>query len=311
MEKILITGIGSVGTDFNAEEILGKKGLRLLDRSTRLLMSATELLIKKTGLRVENKNTFYAEENTALIAASMFGSIKSIFDFDKESLTDPQYVNPMVFPNTVTNAPAGYVCIRNGIRAFSLTLSHGFVAGLDAIGMAKEYLENGYAEMVYAGGVEEKCEHLDYGFKKGQELGILKTTTVSEGSTVFAIEKESAVKKRGATILAEIFFYDSFRFSANSQVVLGNLIKDHNIEEIVYYYPGTKLSEEDIFSGVNQALLNNFYSTFIQSYSLDGVKALEWVLTKEHLKNKKKLLVVGINPNRQISILGVLKNSLV
>jgi hypothetical protein len=297
-----------VGSDFNPEEILGKKGLRLLDRSTRLLMSATELLIKKTNLRVENKNTFYTEENTALIAASMFGSIKSIFDFDKESLTDPQYVNPMVFPNTVTNAPAGYVCIRNGIRSFSLTLSHGFVAGLDAIGMAKEYLENGYAEMVYAGGVEEKCEHLDYGFKKGQELGILKNSEVGEGSAMFAIEKESAVKKRGATSIAEVFFYDSFRFNANTPAVLDNLIKERSIEGIIYYYPGTKLKMEDIFAGIDKTLLHDFYKDHIPAYSLDGGSALEWALTNADFVSKNHLLIVGINPNLQVSILGINKN---
>jgi len=308
MEKILITGIGSVGSDFNAEEILGKKGLRLLDRSTRLLMSATELLIKKTGLRVENKNTFYAEEQTALIASSMFGSIKSIFDFDKESLTDPQYVNPMVFPNTVTNAPAGYVCIRNGIRAFSLTLSQGFVAGLDAIGMAKEYLENGYAEMVYAGGVEEKCEILDYGFKKAHELNILKSATAGEGSAMFAIEKESAVKKRGAVPLAELFFYDSFRFNAKTPVILDDLIKAHNIEGIIYYYPGTKLKVADAFLGIDQKLLHDFYKDHVQSYSLDGASALEWALINPVFGAKKRLLIVGINPNLQVSVLGINKN---
>lgn len=307
MEKILITGVGSVDSGFNAEEILGKKGLRLMDRSTRLLMCSTELLLKNTGLRLDNKNTFYVEEQTALIVASMFGSIKSIFDFCRESLTDPQYVNPMVFPNTVTNAPAGYVSIRNGIRAFSLTLSNGFVAGLDAIGMAKEYLENGYAEMVFAGGFEEKCEILDYGFKKAWELNILKNASVGEGSVVFSVEKKSAADKRGAKKLAEVFFYDSFRLNKDSNNILEDLVDQYQIDCIVYYYPGVKQEIESIFPNLDKKLFYNFYKDHITSYSLDGVKALEWVLTSSTFADNKNLLLLGINPGFQISILGINK----
>jgi len=138
-------------------------------------------------------------------------------------------------------------------------------------------------------------------------MGILKGAEVGEGATMFAIEKEFAAKKRGATVLAEVFYYDSFRFNASTSITMADLVKTHNIEAIIYYYPGTKLKIEDVFAGSDQSVLFDFYTGHTPSYSLDGAKALEWALTGKSFSDKKRLLVVGINPNQQVSILGISK----
>src|SRR5207245_10097832 len=67
----------------------------------------------------------------------------------------PNYVNPMEFPNTVINSPAGQAAIKHKLRGVNSTISAGLVSGLYAIHYASEFLRFGRATALLAGGVEE------------------------------------------------------------------------------------------------------------------------------------------------------------
>ena len=205
-------------TDFDPVLYLGKKGLRTLDRSTRLISSAAKLAIDDANLQV-------AEENAGSIGISVgstFGSLHSISQFDREGLIEgPKYVNPSHFPNTVINSPASQVSIRFKIRGFNTTISTGFCAGLDAVSYASDFIRLNRADVVLAGGVEELCEETFFGFHR---LGCLSGADgstplccpfdmrrngiiLSEGAAVIVLEEEEHALKRDADILAKIIGY--------------------------------------------------------------------------------------------------------
>jgi 3-oxoacyl-[acyl-carrier-protein] synthase II len=204
--------------DFDAAAFLGKKGLRELDRSTRLICSASKLALDDARLQI-------TEENTRLAGVSIgttFGSLHSISQFDRSGLIEgPRFVNPSHFPNTVINSPASQVSIRFKIKGFNTTISTGFCAGLDAVSYAADFIRLNRADVVLAGGVEELCEETFHGF---HNLGCLSGlngsepvsrpfdarrdgVVLSEGAAVFVLEEEDHAVKRGAAILAAILGY--------------------------------------------------------------------------------------------------------
>lgn len=210
-------GVRTAGeiVDFDPVAFLGKKGLRDLDRSTRLVNAAAHLAIEESAVAITEENA----RSYGVSIGTTFGSLHSIFQFDREGLINgPRFVNPSHFPNTVINSPASRISIRFGIKGFNTTISTGFCSGIDAVAYAAEFIRLNRADAVLTGAVEELCEELFAGFATldclagtdGSEPlscpfdkrrnGVI----LSEGAVVFVIEDEERAKRRGATILARI-----------------------------------------------------------------------------------------------------------
>ncbi|MDD5653823.1 MAG: beta-ketoacyl synthase N-terminal-like domain-containing protein, partial [Candidatus Omnitrophica bacterium] len=110
--------LAAEATDFKAEDFLGAKGLRTLDRSTKLVSSAAKQALDDSGLQINAENA----ARVGMAIGCTLGSIASIIDFDKEALVEgPRYVNPAFFPNTVINSPASQASIRFNIQGFNTT----------------------------------------------------------------------------------------------------------------------------------------------------------------------------------------------
>lgn len=205
-------------TNFDPVSLLGKKGLRTLDRSTRLVNSAAKLAIEDAQLVITDENT----HSIGVSIGTTFGSLHSISQFDRDSLIEgPKFVNPSHFPNTVLNSPASQISIRFKIKGFNTTISTGFCASLDAVYYASDFIKLNRADIVLAGGVEELCEETFLGF---HNLGCLSGTNstdpiccpfdkrrngiiLSEGSAVLVLEEKGYAIKRNAEILAEVRGY--------------------------------------------------------------------------------------------------------
>jgi 3-oxoacyl-[acyl-carrier-protein] synthase II len=201
--------------DFDPLALLGKKGLRDLDRSTRLLCSAAKLALEDGRLEISEANT----RDVGIVVGTTFGSLHSISQFDRSGLIDgPRLVNPSHFPNTVINSPASQVSIRFNVKGFNTTLSTGFCASLDAISYATDFIKLGRASAVLAGGVEELCEETFLLFHTLGYLSGMNGTepasrpfdakrdgfVLSEGAAMLILENGEHAEKRGADILAEV-----------------------------------------------------------------------------------------------------------
>ncbi|GAB4412764.1 MAG: beta-ketoacyl-ACP synthase II [Thermodesulfovibrionales bacterium] len=199
--------------DFDPVEFIGKKGLRDLDRSTRLICSAARLAIDDSRLVIDEDNT----NAMGVSIGSTFGSLHSISQFDRVGLIEgPRFVNPSHFPNTVINSPASQVSIRFKIKGFNTTISTGFCASLDSVSYGADFIRMNRAKAVLTGGVEELCEETFMGFYK---LGCLSGSDgsepiccpydrrrngliLSEGAGIVVLEEEGHAIERGAKILA-------------------------------------------------------------------------------------------------------------
>jgi len=200
---------------FDPVEYLGKKGLRELDRSARLACSAAKLALDDSRLEITDANA----GGFGVSLGSTFGSLHSISQFDRSGLIDgPRFVNPSHFPNTVVNSPASQISIRFNIKGFNTTISTGFCAGLDAVSYAADFIRQGRADVVLAGGVEELCEETfllfhTLGYLSGMSSGEPTSRpfdasrdgfVLSEGAAMLAMEDEQHAVNRGAEILAVV-----------------------------------------------------------------------------------------------------------
>ena len=224
-EKILITGYASInnlGKDktqiwnsytlpninhkygelswFNENEYLEKKGLTYMSRSQKLLLSAIKMMYDDEGISYDK----FDNVESGVVIGNVFGSLSSITDFDKTTVVEGiKSVRPMMFSNCVKNSTAAIVSIKYGQKAFNVTLASGIASSLDAINYARDMLVSGKCKSVIAGGVEEYCNALHYGFEQTNMLvhdaehylsnEDQEGFALCEGVGVVLLQKESAV----------------------------------------------------------------------------------------------------------------------
>ena len=221
--------VGGQVSDFEPQKYMGKKGLRSLDRSTKMLVSASKMAVEDCGLEITDDNT----DQIGVSVGTTLGSVKSISDFDEATLKEgPRYTNPAHFPNTVINSSASQVSIWNNIQGFNATISTGFTASIDAMRYAYDFINRDRVKVVFAGGVEEMCLQTFYGFYALKFLsGSIEGDkyinapfdkrrngiTFGEGACLLAIEDYDHAKKREANMMAEIlgfgYWFDPYRIN--------------------------------------------------------------------------------------------------
>ncbi len=195
------TGVAEV-LGFDASRYLGDKGLRTLDRLTKLLVVATRLATHDAGLKKDGVFVPPATpERVGCIASNAYGSLEAITELDRVAeLEDARYINPAKFPNTVANSASGYASIWEDLRALNVAVSDGNCGALDAVACADIHMTNGRADALVVGGAEAMSEALYLAF---QRIGVLEAGThLGEGAAMLVLETAELAAARGAKVLA-------------------------------------------------------------------------------------------------------------
>ncbi len=190
--------------DFDPTKYLGDKGLRTLDRLTKLLVVATRLGAVDAGLKKDNVFIAPASaDRVGVVCSNAYGSLEAITELDRVAhLEDARYINPARFPNTVANSASGYASIWEEMRALNVAVSDGNCGALDAVACADVHFENDRASALLVGGAEAASEALYVAFHR---LGMLEAgALLGEGAAMLALEQAAFAKSRGARALAEI-----------------------------------------------------------------------------------------------------------
>ena len=202
--------------EFDAAQYLGDKGLRNLDRATKMLVVAARHALADAGLKLDGQFGSVPSERIGVCAATAYGSLDSITEINRVAeLEHPRYLNPSRFPNTVINAAAGYVSIWEGLEGPNVTIVDGNCGGADAIVTAETHLAAGRADALLVGGFEVLSEPLYLAFSK---LGLVsegesfsqpgevasRGTRLGEGAALLVLETLAGAHARGARVLAEV-----------------------------------------------------------------------------------------------------------
>jgi len=214
---------------FEPQRYLGDKGLRTLDRLTKLAVVAARLALADAGIKRDNKFVALSEERVGIVCSNAYGSLEAITELNRVAkLEDPRYINPAVFPNTVANSASGYVSIWEGLRALNVAVSDGNCGALDAVACADIHLSQNRADAMLVGGAEAMHEALFLAFSllgtldhpdHVRQVGHL---SLSEGAAFLVVEREKVAHARGAKILAEIIGYGtSFESPEDGSTLIG------------------------------------------------------------------------------------------
>jgi len=182
--------------DFDPRRYVRRKGLKLLSRTSQLACAAAS--------RLEPSLQGVPAERVAVVFGTAWGSLDTVVRFEREAHTEgPRFVDPILFTETVANVPAGQISIFFGWSAVNATVAAGTASGLQAVERALEFLEEGRAEVVVAGGGDELNEHLLRTFH-AEDLLAPNGPVGAEGACVVAIESAAHAKARGVVPLAHV-----------------------------------------------------------------------------------------------------------
>lgn len=195
--------------DFDPKRYLGEKGLRTLDRLTKLLLVAARLSLHHAGLKQDGQWALLSPERVGVCCSNAYGSLEAISELDRVAiLEDARYINPAKFPNTVSNSASGYVSIWEDLRALNVSVSDGNCGALDAVGCADIFLETGRADAILTGGGEAMSEALFLAFDKLRTLGKSNDGAwLGEGAAFLVLEPLQRAVARSAQILATVNGY--------------------------------------------------------------------------------------------------------
>ena len=216
-----VTFAGEV-KDFDANEYMGKQHARKLDRSAHLSIFATEQALKDAKIDTEKR----LGTNVGIVFGTGIGGIGATEDavriFDSRG---PSRINPLAITQLMPNSSTGQVAIKFGIEGPSLTITTACAASANAVGEAKNLIENGIVDMVITGGTESGTTPMTIAaFAQIRALSTKNETpteacrpfdknrdgfVMAEGSTVLVLESEESAKKRGVDIYGYVDGYGS------------------------------------------------------------------------------------------------------
>ncbi|MED3881508.1 beta-ketoacyl-ACP synthase II [Priestia megaterium] len=212
--------IAGVVRDFDADEILGKKEARRLDRFSQFALAAAEQAWSDSKLDLNNINP----ERLGVYVGSGIGGIETLIEnIDALRQKGPRRVSPTLVPAMITNAAAAQISIKWNAMGPSMSPVSACAIGNTAIGEAFRLIRSGEVDAVFAGGTEAAITDLSVAsfgnatalstrnddptqasrpFDEGRDGFVM-----SEGAGILILESLSHALRRGANIHAEVIGY--------------------------------------------------------------------------------------------------------
>jgi 3-oxoacyl-[acyl-carrier-protein] synthase II len=280
--------------DFKPEDFLGKKGLRDLDRSSRLLCSAAGMAIEDAGLNIDHTNT----DDIGVCTGTTLSSLWNYAEFDKETINEgPLFTDVALFPGTVMNAASSQVSIKYNIQGFNTTISTGFSSSIDALKYAIDFIKLKRIKAVVVGGVESLSPVNYTGFYQlgymaginGEEIscpfdkrrnGII----VGEGAAVVVVEDEEYAKERGARIYARVNgignHFEAFKMgkyhpeAAGLKESIREAMKNSNLDVSEIDYIGASANSVPEHDRLETKAIKDVYGEYAYNIPVSSIKSM-------------------------------------
>ncbi len=204
--------------DFQPTDFLTAKAARRADRFTQLAIAACAEALADAGWDAEGELP-YTPERVGCVLGTGIGGIGTLVD-GQDTLRErgAECVSPLSVPLMMSNAGAGALSMRHGLRGPSFAVSSACASGAHALGSALRMLQCGEADAVVAGGSEAGLTPLARAAFSA--LDALSPSGVSrpfdvhrdgfvmgEGAAVMVLERARAARARHARVLGSIRGY--------------------------------------------------------------------------------------------------------
>jgi 3-oxoacyl-(acyl-carrier-protein) synthase len=209
--------------DFDPRAYIPVMKLRRMDNCSRFSLVAAQLALENAGLLQSGEQGPEPVEDLSacgIVFGTGTAGSTSVAEYLQGLLVEAAEGQfPMLFPNTVPNAPAGQVAIRFGIRGPNATVSQRESSGLHALARAAELIRLGRCHRVLVAGVDEfsaellafydRMGFLSPGRSGGEEScrpfsARRNGWMVGEGAYALVLESADQARRRGAELLGRI-----------------------------------------------------------------------------------------------------------
>jgi len=209
---------GGMVRSFHPKDFIPAAKIRRLDRASQFAIAASKLALADAEFSVTQENS----SRVGVVLGSGFCGLSSSEEFHRSQVLKGFLdLNPMLFPNTVPNAPSSHVSIELGIHGVNSTLVQSFCTAEAALVFACDQLRKGKADLILTGGVDELSAFLFRGFSELHFLAadqghgerscpydqMRNGLVLGEGAGILAVENEEHARLRGARIYGYILGY--------------------------------------------------------------------------------------------------------
>lgn len=296
--------------NFHPKDFIPAGRIRRLDRASQFAIAASKLALADGQFSVTQENN----SRVGVVLGSGFCGLSSSEEFHRSQVLKGFLdLNPILFPNTVPNAASSHVSIELGIRGVNCTLVQSFCTAEAALHFACDQVQNGRADLILTGGVDELSEFLFRGFSG---LRLLATDAghgerscpydqmrngliLGEGAGILAIEREDHARSRGAKIYGYILGYGLVGPSSQGERPkdIGRSIKlamkgreDIQIDHISGAGNSSKLLDELEAKGIKETFssgalripISSIKSMMGEAIASGGMRMVANVLSMEH-----------------------------
>lgn len=221
MEGHLVTFAANVkDEDFNAEELLGAKEAKRMDRFTQFAIVAADEAIADSGIKEADIDPY----KIGVIVSAAAGGF-STFEKNHIAMLDrgPTKCSPFTIPMLIADMASGRISMRHGFKGVNKAVISACATGTHSIGDAFRSIQYGDADVIVAGGCEAVITDLGMGaFTACRALSRRNDEpqkasrpydkdrdgfVMGEGAGVLILEEYEHAKARGAKIYAEVVGY--------------------------------------------------------------------------------------------------------
>jgi len=200
--------------DFKPADFMPTMTYRRMSRISRMAVAASIEAVDDSGLCFDRMN----KERVAVVMGTSYGSSSHVDGFYRSLLADgPRGAKPLLFPETVPNAPASHISIYHNIQGPNATFCQNEISAETGLAYARSLLEQNIVDVVLLGGAEELSEIL---FGCYDAVGGLSKIRVNEreniqpkpggglilgeGAAVLVMERNKSARQRGAKIYGSL-----------------------------------------------------------------------------------------------------------
>ncbi|MCF0148428.1 MAG: beta-ketoacyl-ACP synthase II [Clostridium sp.] len=183
--------------DFNAENFLGKKDAKRLDRFIQFALISAKECVKDSNIDMDSVD----RERFGVIFASGIGGLITL----ENQMTNlinrgPSRVSPLAIPTIISNMAAGAIAIEFGIEGSCLSITTACASSTHCIGEAYRSIKDGYLDRAIVGGTEASiCKFGISGFQSMTALS--KSEDINRASIPFDKDRSGFVMGEGAGAL--------------------------------------------------------------------------------------------------------------
>lgn len=200
---------------FDAAKYIDPMKLRRIDAVGRLAVAGGKLALEDAGIDLHGAGS----DGIGVVLGSYTAGIHSTVEYLAPLMREgPAGAIPLIFSNTVGNAPASLLALEFGLRGPNVTVSHKEASSLGAAAYAVGLLRAGRVPVMIAGGADDveamffqihdrfralsprdRCDEACRPFDRRRNGFVL-----GEGASLVVLESLGAARARGARVRGEI-----------------------------------------------------------------------------------------------------------